>query len=333
MSPDTGPETAASDATTADAATRTVTLSVAVRSVPRPVAVSSYSSAAARPSAGAVKLGAAAFNADSASVGPATCRHAWTRLPPQGPPGAPPSVTRSPASASSPPAGPATATGRKLALPGLPSNVSVVSRVSGSKMRSGSVSRSLCSSRSVVSFVSRSNKPAGSVVMRSAAWVWLYATESSWSAASPSNTPGGNDRSACRSRSSAVTLASQAKSPALSAVIRPCADTCADTSSRPAIAVSMAGVTAPQARVASSSAVRTRARTAACTAAVRPQMPPETTGAPEPFTGRSDPPASPAWPSAAAPPSETPVMRPPFSARLSAATSTPSVSVSAATTV
>ena len=76
---------------------------------------------------------------------------------------------------------------------------------------------------------------------------------------------------------------------------------------------------------------RTRARRAARTAAVRAQMP----GAgvvPAPPTARPGPPASPACASTATPPSATPRRVAPFSARLSARTSTPSASRSAAWT-
>ena len=54
--------------------------------------------------------------------------------------------------------------------------------------------------------------------------------------------------------------------------------------------------------------------------------------APNPLTTRPDPPTSAACPSAATPPSETPRRVAPFSARLSATTSTPSASLSAART-
>ena len=152
---------------------RTLARSAAVRLVPRPVTVSSNTRFSGAATAGAAKSGCAASGADSATAVPETWRHAWTTLPPQGPPASPPSVTLAPVSASIPPAGPATATGRNPALPGLPSSVSVASRVSFPKMPSGSDSRSLCSRRSAVSLVSRSNSPAGRAVMRSAAWVWL----------------------------------------------------------------------------------------------------------------------------------------------------------------
>ena len=95
------------------------------------------------------------------------------------------------------------------------------------------------------------------------------------------------------------------------------------------MAISRAGVMAPHSRLSSLSAVRTRSRMADCTASVRAQMPP----AAGLFTVRPDPPACAAWPSTAAPPSDTATILPPFSARLSAARSTPSVSTSAACTV
>ena len=171
--PSTGFDTSVTDDTTAGAATRTVTLSVAVRLVPLAVTVSSYSSAAASVSAGAVTVGSWIFDADRSTVVPVTLRHEYVTLSPQGPPASPPSVFFSPAFASIPPSGPATATGRNLALPGLPLRVRVVSCFSGWKMRSGSDSRSLCSRRSVLRFVSPANSPAGRVIRLSEAWVWL----------------------------------------------------------------------------------------------------------------------------------------------------------------
>ena len=67
------------------------------------------------------------------------------------------------------------------------------------------------------------------------------------------------------------------------------------------MAISRTGVMSPHSRLSSLSAVRTRSRMADCTAGVRAQMPP----AAGLFTVRPDPPTCAAWPSAAAPPSDT----------------------------
>ena len=86
------------------------------------------------------------------------------------------------------------------------------------------------------------------------------------------------------SRSSAVTPVSPAKSPTLSAAIRPCVDTCAETSRVPVTAERCAAITCVQVATAASFAC-TRARIAACTAGVRPQMP-AVPGVTDPFTPR-----------------------------------------------
>ena len=206
----------------------------------------------------------------------------------------PPSVALSPARRTR--FVPASAVGRKLALPGLPLRSSVVSLVSGS------------------------NTPSSRLPAPRALNLRLRTV----TAPSPSNTPAGSALNALVFRSRIVTPLRPAKSPGFSAAIP-------SLSSRTLVIPASAGASTSEQSITAASFACAAATSASRTCGVRSHTPPVGANS-RPLTLCAASAATASWPRNAAVPS-APAMVPPASRMAFSGTAMPSSSVSAAVTV
>ena len=174
--------------------------------------------------AGAVKVGCATSVAKSSTSSPPGWVHEYLTFEPHGsswPFSAPatPSSTSVPAAASRPSPGPAFASGRKRALPGLNPRTNWFSFSSFSNSRGGRLARPLPDRFRIVSLVSSSNSPAGKEVRPPPTAWWLPFSDSCVRPVSGPNTPAGMSRRRLPLRRSTVTPDRLSKSPAFSPVI------------------------------------------------------------------------------------------------------------------